>query len=382
VLGDVDPRDPRLGEERLKLMREFVEDFGGGLLVIAGQHFMPRAYAGTPIEPLLPVAIDTAEDELGDGGRPIVEDFRPKLTLDGRRHPIMQLENDPERNLELWEARGQFATGLPGFFWFYRPKERRRTAEVLAVHPEAQTTKQEPVPIFAIQAAGAGTTFFSGTDDVWRWRAGVGDRYTYRMWGQAIRYLSTGRLLKSKRFAISTDKAVYDLGEKVVVTAEVNDRNMKPATDETQTVFVEGPDGTVEKMELGRPPDTQGRYEGARTAAKVGTYRAWIASGPNPEKPEPGEELATRVFQVQVPVLEKADPKMDEELLKKMAAATGGQHFRLGDAAKLPSAVGTIREVTEVRVSERDLWDRWWVVCALVALLTLEWLLRKRWKML
>lgn len=381
VLGDIDPQDPKMGPDRLKLLREFVEDFGGGLLVIAGQHFMPRAYAGTPLEPLLPVVIDAAEDDLSST-RAITEDFRPKLTLDGRKHPTMQLENDPEQNLELWEGRGQYTQGLPGFFWFYRPKERKRTAEVLAIHPEAQTGKQEPVPIFSIQAAGAGTTFFSATDDVWRWRAGVGDRYTYRMWGQVIRYLSTGRLLKSKRFAISTDKAVYDLGERVLVTAEVNDRNMKPSTDETQTVYIEGPDGTVEKLDLAKPPQAQGRYEGARVAAKVGTYRAWIAAGPNPEKPDQGEELASRVFQVQVPVLEKADPKMDEELLKKMAASTGGKHFRLGEIKGLPSAVGTIREVTEVRVSERDLWDRWWVPLALVGLLAVEWLARKRWKML
>jgi len=381
ILGDVDPQDPKLGPERIKLLKEFVEDFGGGLLVIAGRNFMPRAYAGGPLESLFPVVIDAGEDEIG-GARAITEDFRPKLTLDGRKHPILQLENDPKQNLDLWESKGEYAQGLPGFFWFYRPKERKRTAEVLAVHPDAQTQKQEPVPIFSIQAAGAGTTFFSATDDVWRWRAGVGDRYAYRMWGQAIRFLSTGRLLKSKRFSISTDKAVYDLGDRIVVSAEVNDRNMKPATEETQTVHVEGPDGVVEKMELTKPPQAQGRYEGTRAAAKIGAYKVWISAGEGAEKPDAADELASRAFQVQVPVLEKADPKMDEELLKKMAASTGGKHVRLADVAGLPASIGTIREVTEVRVSERDLWDRWWVPLALVGLLALEWLLRKRWKML
>jgi uncharacterized membrane protein len=383
VLGDVDPHSPHLGDERMKLIREFVEDYGGGLLVIAGQHYMPRAYAGTPLEGLLPVVIDPGDEDAGANQRPITVEFRPKLTLDGRRHPILQMENDPEQNLELWEGRGQYTQGLPGFFWFYRPKEKKRTAEVLAVHPEDQTSKQEPVPIFAIQAAGAGTCFYSATDDVWRWRAGVGDRYTYRLWGQAIRYLSTGRLLKSKRFSITTDKPVYDLGEKVVIAAEVNDRSMKPASDETQAVYLQGPDGGApERIELARPPQTQGRYEGSRVATKVGSYKLWIASGPNPDKPDPGEELASRVFQVQVPVLEKSDPKMDEELLKKMALSTGGQHFRLGDIERLPRAVGTIREVSEVRISERELWDRWWVLCGLVGLLCVEWMLRKMWKML
>jgi hypothetical protein len=365
----------------MKLIREFVEEQGGGLLVIAGQHHMPRSYAGTPLEGLLPVVID-AGDEDPSGQRPITEEFHPKLTLDGRRHPILQLENDPEQNLELWEGRGQYLQGLPGFYWFYRPKERKRTAEVLAVHPDALTSKQEPVPIFAIQQAGAGTCFYSGTDDVWHWRAGVGDKYAYRLWGQAIRYLSTGKLLGSKRFKITTDKPVYDLREKIVIAAEVNDRSMKPATDETQTAYLQGPDGVVEKVDLARPPQSSGRYEGSRTAAKVGTYKVWIASGPTPEKPGEGEELATRVFQVQVPVLEKSDPKMDEELLYAMAKSSGGQYMKLADIEKLPRAVGTIREVSEVRVAERELWDRWWVLCGLVGVLCLEWVLRKMWKML
>lgn len=379
VLGDVDPAD--LGDERMKRIREFVEDDGGGLLVIAGQRFMPRAYAGKPLEGLLPVVIEPG-DELVQSSKMLTDSYRPKLTFDGRRHGIMQLENDPEQNVELWEGRGHYAPGLPGFFWYYRSREKKKTAEVLAVHPDAQTEKQEPVPIFALQLSGAGMTFFSATDDVWRWRAGVGDRYTYRFWKQAIRYLSTGRLLKSKRFSISTDKSLYDLGEKVQITAEVKDRNLKPAEDETQAAYLEGPDGQVEKVELVRPPHTQGRYEATRSATKVGGYKVWIASGASADKPEPGEDLPLRIFQVQVPVLEKSDPKMDEETLRKMASMTGGKYFPLQKIASLPPSVGTIREVSEAPPLTRSLWDRWWVVVGLVGLLTTEWIARKKWKML
>jgi hypothetical protein len=379
ILGDVDPAD--LGDDRMKLIREFVEDYGGGLLVIAGQHFMPRAYAGTPLEPLLPIVIEPG-DELTASTGPLTEAYRPKLTFDGQRHPVLQLENDPEQNLELWTGRGHYAPGLPGFYWYYRPRDRKKTAEVLAVHPDALTTRQEPVPIFAVQIAGAGACFYAGSDEVWRWRAGVGDRWTYRFWKQAVSFLSTGRLLKSKRFGITTDKSLYDLGEKIQITAEVNDRNLKPSQEETQAAFLEGPDGQVEKVEMTRPPHTQGRYEATRAASKVGAYKVWIAAGPNPAKPEPGEELAMRVFQVQVPVLEKSDPKMDEESLRKMAAITHGRYFPLQEAASLPEAVGTIREVSEVRVSERELWDRWWVILVVTGLLGTEWVFRKRWKML
>jgi hypothetical protein len=374
ILGDVDPYDRELGEERLELIREFVEEGGGGLLVVAGQRHMPRSYVGTPLEALLPVEVDAEDLGLFSVGRAIETPFTPELTLDGRQNPLMRLENDLEENDRMWGR-------LAGFYWLYRPRAVKPLAQVLAQHPDLKTQKQQPVPVFAVQQVGAGLTFYSGTDEVWRWRAGVGDRYTYRFWGQVIRYLSTGRLLRSKRFAITTDRAVYDLGDPIEIRAEVNDRSLRPSEEETQDVFLEGPSGEVHRVTLTQPPRAKGQYKGRAVADRVGPYRLWIAAGPTPERPNPGDELAVRVFQVQVPEIEKADPKMDERLLTRMATATGGRYFPLAELAKLPGSVDAVYEVKDVRVAERTLWDRWEVLVALVAVLGVEWYLRKRWKM-
>jgi hypothetical protein len=378
ILGDVDPYGPQMGEERLKLLKEFVEDFGGGLLVISGRMFTPRSYAGTPLESLLPVRIDPGDDGLSSLGSVIRQSFQPKLTLDGRRHPLMRLENDPERNRSLWEG-----ARLPGFYWYHKAREVKPGAEVLAVHPEQRTQKGDPVPIFAIQPAGAGTTFYSATDDIWRWRAGVGDRYTYRLWGQVVRYLAAGRLLTSRRFSITTDRSVYDLGDRVLVSAEVRDRDLKPSEQETANAFLETPDGEISRFELARTPGVPGQFRAELTAEQVGAYRVWLGpEGSDAAAPAPGEELAVRIFSAQVPELEKADPRTDSALLESMARETEGAYLTLAEVDRLPEMVGTVREVVEVRLSERERWDEWWAILVVVGLLGLEWALRRRWEML
>ena len=60
----------------------------------------------------------------------------------------------------------------------------------------------------------------SAVDSAWRWRTGVENLYLYRFYGQAIRFVSTGRLLgQTPRFNLVTDKRVYTLGERIAIDA-------------------------------------------------------------------------------------------------------------------------------------------------------------------
>src|SRR5438445_577312 len=44
ILGDVDPKDKRIGDKNLQHLADFVKERGGGLLMIAGLRFSPQAY--------------------------------------------------------------------------------------------------------------------------------------------------------------------------------------------------------------------------------------------------------------------------------------------------------------------------------------------------
>ena len=132
LLGDVDPRpkgDNKM-TEHLKDIAEWVTEQGGGLLMIAGEHYAPFAYKDSPLRDVLPVEVvadhlpDESNVERTDG-------FKPDLTPDGERHPIFRFEADAAKNKEAWDH-------LREMYWWSNVCIPKRTAEVLAYHPTAK----------------------------------------------------------------------------------------------------------------------------------------------------------------------------------------------------------------------------------------------------
>ena len=91
-------------------------------------------------------------------------------------------------------------------------------------------------PLFAWQRYGAGTSFWLGFDEAWRWRAEVGDKYHYKFYGQVVRFLSLQSFTRTKRFFVTTDKSEYNVGEEVRVRAEIRDPEELPERASTSTV--------------------------------------------------------------------------------------------------------------------------------------------------
>ena len=61
-LGDMPsgPPTPALSDHFCKLVKEFVGDMGGGLVILSGPRFGPQQLAKTPLADLLPVTVDPA----------------------------------------------------------------------------------------------------------------------------------------------------------------------------------------------------------------------------------------------------------------------------------------------------------------------------------
>src|SRR5262249_31200759 len=107
ILGDVNLA--YLSGTILDNVREFVRDKGGGLMLVAGPHFNPLSYAGTPLEVLLPIELGTARAPAPDGL--LTESFRPELTVEGRKgSSIFRFADSEQESQEIWD-------NLPGFFW-------------------------------------------------------------------------------------------------------------------------------------------------------------------------------------------------------------------------------------------------------------------------
>ncbi|HKX46553.1 MAG TPA: hypothetical protein VJP77_07610, partial [Planctomycetota bacterium] len=242
ILGDVNPfalfDDPEDGERFLVALREFVEG-GGGLLVQAGEFDVPRSLLGTPLEDVLPVAIDPSV-ELGFEGDPTVA-FRPRLEDPVAPHEIVRLDTDPEKNRRLWEDAG----GLQGFYWYAPVTRAKPGAEVLLRHPQDEN-RHGRRPLLVAGYFPAGRTLFLAVDSTWRWQYRFKSLYFERFWRSALRWLALGRLRSGdRRYRLETPRSEFDIAERVVLEARVLDEDYRPADAAEQRVRWSGADGRV-----------------------------------------------------------------------------------------------------------------------------------------
>ncbi len=79
------------------------------------------------------------------------------------------------------------------------------------------------------------------------------------------------------------------------------------------------------------------------------------------------------------------DTKANKHLLQQIALRTGGQYYEPEDLHRLPDDLASLPgfRIREVSTSQQlELWNKTWVLGCLIALLALEWFLRKRHGML
>ena len=374
ILGDL--AEGTLTNEQMEWLVEFVDDHGGGVIFIAGRWSLPGKYRGTPLETLFPVELEDADATSYEGGN-ITHPFNVRLTPEGKEHPIMQLVGDPEENERLWQFSGRFDSAMPGYFWFQKVKRVKRGAVPLAVHPESFNLTEEPRPIFAFQYLGRGRTFISLTDDTWRVRKLVGNKYFYRFWGQVIRFISAGRLLgDSKRFSVSTDRDEYTLGEPVNVLARVLGRDFKPTRAEEQLLQLEsGDDEPSVELTAVQNPARPEYYEVTVDAQELGEHIVRLPG----DGSEPGAQAKYRVV---VPQLEYENPTMDEARLQEIARLSGGSYHEVRESRAVIDEVKPFEKEVPISEERSPLWDRQWLLLLFVSLLTAEWLLRKVFRLL
>src|SRR5262249_2699783 len=156
----VDPR--QFSDAQLALVSDFVNKRGGGFGMLAGPHFSPQAYKGTPIEAMLPVNIAKTQN---DDGADITQGFRISLTKSGQDASMFRFFLDRKENEKY------IANDLQDVFWYCRGVAvKPGVGEVYAEHPTDTGPDGRRTPIIVVGRFGAGRTMFSGIDDTWRWR--------------------------------------------------------------------------------------------------------------------------------------------------------------------------------------------------------------------
>lgn len=362
ILGDVNLA--YLSGSVLDNLREFVNEKGGGLLMIAGPYHNPATYEGTPLETLLPVEL--AGMKVPPADALITESFRPELTIHGRKgSSIFRFSDNEAEGQSVWES-------LPGFFWYVETPITKPGATVFATH-SLRTGSQGKLPIITMQRFGAGKVIFHASDETWRWRFRTGDLYFGRYWVQVIRYLSRSKLLGKDRTAeLTVDRKDYKTGDTVEIRVRFVDEKLAPTANDGVTVIVERQGDVQRKVTLTRVPEAPAVFEGQLTQAAEGSYHAWVAT------PSFAEAPPAQNFKVESPARETRVLRTDVAEMSRAALLTQGKSYTLSEAPQLTADIPPGLPVPLDTDDPIRLWNHWLAVVLFAGLLCTEWLLRKR----
>jgi uncharacterized membrane protein len=341
-------------------IRDYVRK-GGALAMVGGeQSFGDGGYADTAIQEVLPV------ESLA--GLPEAEgEAKVRLTPEGRRNPITALVPGEGQSDALWSALPPVtAVNLT------RPLAPGQGASVLLEAPTVQA-EGRPAPLVAIRQVGQGRTLAVTTDASWRWgfqaaESGQGDRAYQRFWNSALRWLAKDPSLAPLQ--VEPDAPAVEPGATVGLTVTAHGPDFGPAAGSKVGAALVSEDGKpVAQGEAVAGPDGTARIE--LVPPGPGAYKIVARA-------EGSTDEATAAVAVRGAGPEDADAAPRPSLLRAVAEATGGGFSSARDG--LPRLAVNDPEVVEIGQRKAvPIWDRWWTIAALGAVLAAEWVLRRRW---
>ena len=346
-------------------LRQFVSERGRGLLFIAGPRNNPETFRNTALEPLLPV--DLAGVRKPGPQENLLREFKPKLTAEARQgSALFRFGEGEAESQQIWDF-------LPGFYWSTDVANVKPGAITYMVHPQ-RLVEGQPVPLIVTQRFGNGKTMYHGVDEIWRWRYRLGDTYYGRYWVQLLRYLSRSTAAGAEGGAeLVSDRKSYQPGEAVQLRLKFLDPRLIPQDPGGVQVVIDG--GTEQQLVMSRATDVPDVFVGQFVAGAAGAYHAFVAA-----PALPGAAPAVD-FEVRGSLRETQVVRPETVELQQIAKATGGRAYTLANVDQLSTAIPPGLPVPLEPETPFKLWNHWLALAMFCGLLTLEWALRKRWRL-
>lgn len=384
ILGDVDPKAPRMNEH-LKDLADFVKERGGGLLMIAGERHAPQDFADSPLKDVLPIDWSADKPRPAEDVAALIQDgYRPEFTPSGRVHSMFRFLPEEKENNDVLD-------NLKPMYWFARGYLPKRAAEVLAVHPSikredrkagnAADTEKEGVftdqhALVLQQFIGAGRCMFFGFSETWRWGHREEQVHYNHFWIETIRYLARSRI---GRIELKLDRQTnYRRGEPIKVLVRFPDDAQPPAADTEVKVVVERKipdrvgDREIRTISLARIEGSRSAFEAILTQTPEGDYAFWL-SVPAVADPKPRAEC-----KVVAPPGEMYGLRMNRNDMETAAEESHGGFYTLANADRLLQDLQVGNRVTVSSSGQPfNLWNHPLLYLAALLILTTEWLLRK-----
>jgi hypothetical protein len=370
ILGDVLPA--QLTYEHQKLLREYVTEAGGNLIIVAGKDAMPAAYLTQPLGAMLPV-------EQGDRAVPN-NPFYLHLTDEGSMTLATQIAENPGLSERLWR---EMSERLPIYALseFSRPKPTTHSLIWASLNKSSFNPADPSTRAFlSWQYIGAGRVVYVAAPVTYQLRYRQGDTFHHRFWGQLLRWAVARDLAEgSQTVRLSTDKSRYENGEAVQVSVRLRQLDGKAVGGAALQIAAVHEGRLIQEITLKEDPARAGTYHGRLPALPVGPVK--LEAGGERVKALLAQENYRRPVETTVNidpsgVLELRHPLCNLPLLRQVADASSGIVLPPTGLKAALQALNLNPEVLE-NVTKKPLWNRWDLFWLFILCLTLEWAGRK-----
>jgi uncharacterized membrane protein len=348
---------------QLTQIAEFVSERGGGLLVLGGRSFSRRGLIGTPVESVLPVELNDRR-----GLTRVEAEVKPvthnavAVTAEGQVHPATRIGGSPEETRRLWAALPTLAASAP----LGGPKPG---ASVLAV---TTAPGGAVYPVVAVQRYGAGRSMVFAGEASWRWRMllPATDRVFEYFWRGAARWVAGAA---PDPVSIQVPDAA-EAGDSIELRVEARDRAFQPVPDAVVEATLTLPGGETRSLTFRHEVGAGATFTAASLVEPPGLYR--VRGSARRGSALLGE--VDRWFYVGGADRELADPRLNEGFLRRVARVSNGRYVHVSEASEIVSWLRAA-EPQNAAPERQDLWHQPWAFALVIALLSAEWVLRRRW---
>ena len=350
--------------DQLAMTAAFVEERGGGLLIFGSASLTSPGLTGSPLEELLPLELSDRGQRIGATGPPVAL-HTAMLTNDGAAHPIMRLAPTERESRNRWDRMpalaDSVAMGAP-----------RAGASVLAL---VGRHGGEAGPLIAVQRYGRGRTMVFTGEAAWKWKMllPADDRAYELFWGQTARWLASAA---PEPVTLAPSARSLSPGDVVRLDVHVRDDEHAPVFDASPMIEVTTPEGQTRTLSAVPAEDVAGHYVAEFRTEVPGVYRVdatVVRDGAS-------RSTAHDWLLVGGANAEFADPRLNEEVLRRIATASGGRLVDADDLSALPDLLRAGAPNLAPPVT-RDLWHGLWSFLLVLVALTVEWTLRRAWGM-
>ncbi len=342
--------------DQLQMIADFVDNRGGGLLMIGGaRSFGEGGYGGTPVADVLPLLIDPRTRATQTPG---FARLKVAPTRAGAAHAATQIADTEAASEARWSK-------LPQVTSANAPLPAKPAATVLLTGTDERGRAHN---VLASQPYGRGKAIAFTAQDSWLWQMHASipleDQTHEQFWRQLLRWTVDG-------VPDAVDVRLSDRvepGEPVTIEATVVDKAFTELNDATVVATVARPGGTTTTVPLQWTGERNGQYRGTFVSTEAGAYEVAV------DATRAGQAVGSGVGYIRAGAGdgEFFDPTLHAAPLRRIAEETGGKYYT-------PATAGTLAE--DVRyagrgvtaLEERELWNMPIVLIALMGLVFAEW---------